>query len=325
MIARYAVTADPDVADPDSAETVLIIDQPKATHNGGWLGFGPDGYLYISSGDGGGGQSNNAQNLDVLLGKMLRIDINCDEFPGDPQRNYGIPPDNPFVGGPGTGEIWAYGLRNPWRCSFDRQTGDLYIGDVGAGGREEINFQPAGSGGGENYGWDCKEGTQCTGEATCECTDGTLVDPIFEYPHAGPPPTAVIGGYVYRGSAIPGLAGAYVFADHSVQIWRLRHDGSEVTELVEIQDELPPTFWVASFGEDASGELYICEVGFTEGIYRIVSACPWDLNDDGTVGVGDLLALFANWGTPGPGDFNNDGVVGVGDMLIMFANWGACP
>ena len=153
VIARYAVSADPDVADPDSGQTVMIVAQPRRNHNGGWIGFSPDGYLYLAFGDGGGGNDpfQNAQNLDSLLGKLLRIDINCDGFPADPDRNYGIPPDNPFVGVAGADEIWAYGLRNPWQCSFDPD-GNLYIGDVGQASREELNFQPASSPGGEIHG-----------------------------------------------------------------------------------------------------------------------------------------------------------------------------
>ena len=164
VVARYEVSAtDPNVADPNSAQTVLTQDQPFSNHNGGQLAFGPDGYLYIALGDGGSGgdPQDNGQNLNTWLGKLLRVDVNGDDFPGDPNRNYAVPPDNPFVGIAGLDEIWAYGLRNPWRCTFDRVTGDLFIADVGQNAWEEINFQPASSGGGENYGWDVLEGAHC--------------------------------------------------------------------------------------------------------------------------------------------------------------------
>ena len=165
VVARYEVSAtDPNVADPTSAQTVLTQDQPFSNHNGGQLAFGPDGYLYIALGDGGSGgdPQENGQNLQTWLGKILRVDINGDDFPGDPNRNYAVPPDNPFVGDPNAlDEIWAYGVRNPWRCTFDRVTGDFFIADVGQNAWEEINFQPASSAGGENYGWDVLEGMHC--------------------------------------------------------------------------------------------------------------------------------------------------------------------
>jgi glucose/arabinose dehydrogenase len=161
-IRRYQVSADPDIADASSQTLVMTYGQPFSNHNGGWMGFGPDGYLYISAGDGGSGNDpgNRAQDItDQLLGKLLRIDVDGDEFPGDPNANYAVPPTNPFVGATGDDEIWAFGLRNPWRCSFDGLTGDLYIADVGQGAWEEIDFQSAASAGGENYGWRCMEGS----------------------------------------------------------------------------------------------------------------------------------------------------------------------
>ena len=165
-IARYTVSAgDPNVADPDSRHPILgQLHQPFSNHNGGQIVFGPDGYLYAGLGDGGSGgdPQENAQNLQIWLGKILRVDINGDDFPGDPNRNYAVPPDNPFVGDPNAlDEIWAYGVRNPWRCTFDRLTGDFFIADVGQNAWEEINFQPAASDGGENYGWDVLEGMHC--------------------------------------------------------------------------------------------------------------------------------------------------------------------
>jgi glucose/arabinose dehydrogenase len=178
VIARYSVSQDANIADPNSAAILLTITQPFANHNGGQLQFGPDGYLYIGMGDGGSGgdPSNNAQNLGTLLGKILRIDV-------DGASPYAIPADNPFVGVPSTlPEIWAYGLRNPWRFSFDRLTGDLFIADVGQDSWEEVDFQPAGSQGGENYGWRLMEGNHCYNPPT-NCDPGGLTPPILEYEH----------------------------------------------------------------------------------------------------------------------------------------------
>ncbi|MCZ6816143.1 MAG: PQQ-dependent sugar dehydrogenase, partial [Planctomycetota bacterium] len=193
-IRRYTASSDPNLADPASALTILTYSQPQSNHNGGWLGFGPDGYLYIATGDGGGGNDNdtghtastgNAQDvMDNLLGKILRLDVNGDDFPIDANRNYAIPPDNPFVGVAGDDEIWAYGLRNPWRASFDRRTGDFYIGDVGQREREEINVLPGSSIGGENYGWRLREGMIATPNVGGARPPGAI-DPIFDYSREG--------------------------------------------------------------------------------------------------------------------------------------------
>ncbi len=219
-VRRYKVSAaNPDVADPTSATTVLTIDQPFENHNGGWLGFGPrDGFLYVATGDGGDANDpdNRAQNLGDLLGKMLRIDVNGDDFPGDATRHYAIPASNPFHNRTNArGEIWAFGLRNPWRNSFDRQTGDFYIADVGQDQVEKVNFQPASSAGGENYGWRPKEGSRRTPGIT-DPIPPRVTDPIHEYTHAEG--RSVIGGYAYRGSQIPGLQGTFFFADHFTKI-----------------------------------------------------------------------------------------------------------
>ncbi len=226
VIARYSrSTINPNVA--DSAATVLLtITQPETNHNGGELQFGPDGYLYIGTGDGGGagdqhGTIGNAQNLNTLLGKILRIDVNnANTGDGLP---YDIPPDNPFANdnNPGTrDEIWAYGLRNPWRFAFDRQTGDLFIGDVGQGSREEIDFQPAGSNGGENYGWRCLEGDQPFNMSTPNCTAATFTPPILVYSTPKTPCGAVTGGYRYRGSRFPQLNGLYFQHLRRRSAWR---------------------------------------------------------------------------------------------------------
>ncbi len=251
IIARYHVSDDPDLALAESEEIILRIDQPAANHNGGQLQFGPDGYLYIGMGDGGRANDpwDNAENLSSLLGKMLRIDVRV-------PRGYRIPADNPFVGNPqARPEIWAYGLRNPWRFSFDRQTGDLYIADVGHNLWEEIDFQPANSAGGEHYGWDTTEGFHCfEPEEDCDMTGITL--PVAEYGHDHG--CSITGGAVYRGQAHPAWWGTYFFADFcSGEIWALRSLPDQGwTMSVVATTELNP----ASFGLDADGELYILDL-----------------------------------------------------------------
>lgn len=270
IVARYKVSDhNPNIADPSSARELLRIERNPDQHAGGWMDFGPDGYLYISTGDGGqGDRDNNAQNLRVLLGKILRIDVDG----GDP---YAIPPDNPFISDPDARhEIWALGLANPWRCSFDRLTGDLYIGDVGYRTREEINFQPVASEGGENYGWRCMEGTSCFNNKTegCRCFSKELTNPIYEYGRK-----CVIGGFVYRGQAIPDLNGTYLFADFdnsNGRIFSFRYDGNQLTELTDRTSELQPRDGAlrspCSFGQDATGEIYVCSF-WEQAVYKIIS------------------------------------------------------
>jgi len=250
VIERYAVSAsDADVADPTSASEILTIDQPYANHNGGQVLFGPDGYLYVGMGDGGSGgdPQENAQDPTNLLGAMLRLDVDG----GSP---YAIPPDNPYIGKTGRDEVWAIGLRNPWRFSFDRETGDLYIGDVGQNAWEEISYQAGGTPGGVNFGWDCKEGTH-TYEFDQACAEADLTDPIAEYSHdVG---RSITGGFVYRGQLYPNLVGRYFYADYvSGRIWSLykTDTGWSGPEL-----ELDTGFNVSAFGEDEDGELYVCD------------------------------------------------------------------
>ena len=266
QISRFQVTGDPQLADPNSEALLLNIPQPFPNHNGGMLAFGPkDGYLYIGVGDGGSANDpqDNAQRLDTLLGKILRIDV-------DGLAPYAIPPTNPFVLDPGARqEIWAYGLRNPWRFSFDRETGGLWIGDVGQRTREEINFQPAASAGGENYGWRVREGTVCRpGEQ--ECILPGAVDPVHDYQKRGL--RAVTGGYVYRGQAIPRLRGQYLFADYvRGNVWSLLPRGGSYTVLNRTRDLRPREIIanISSFGEDNAGEVYL--VSYRSGkIYQIV-------------------------------------------------------
>ena len=260
-IVRFSVSTDPEVADPNSASAILTIPQPFANHNGGQIAFGPDGMLYVGMGDGGSGgdPAGNGQDPSTLLGSILRIDV-------DGGVPYAIPTDNPFVGDSGgADETWAYGLRNPWRFSFDRSTGDLYIADVGQNEVEEISFQPASSVGGENYGWNTMEGTRCFGTATCD-TNG-LVLPIHEYSHDDG--CSITGGYVYRGSALPSLAGRYFFADYcSTWIRSFRVVGGLVSDLYDHTDDFGPVSGIASFGEDALGELYVVSLAGT--VYRLV-------------------------------------------------------
>jgi len=270
VVARYQVSADPDVASA-ACEFVLTIEQPNSNHNAGWMDFGPDGFLYIATGDGGGqwDPGNAGQTITgELLGNILRIDVDGDDWPDDPDRNYAIPQDNPFVGFEGEDEIWAFGLRNPWRNAFDQRTGELYIADVGQATYEEVNVQPADDPGGVNYGWVCKEGPDCTDFGSCSCSDPSLIDPVHVYTHGGLPfRCSITGGEVYRGCAIPELDGTYFFADFcSDQIWSFRYVDGSVTDLRDRTSELEPgdgrsISGISSFGRDAAGELYICDLG----------------------------------------------------------------
>jgi hypothetical protein len=264
-VVRYTVSANPDVANPASAQPIIAIAHATDYHNGGLVTFGPDGLLYIGVGDGGGATA--AQDTTMQLGKLLRIDVN-----GTPP--YVVPASNPFVGRlPASPEIWSYGLRNPWRFSFDRLTGQLYIGDVGEGTREEIDVQPATSTGGENYGWNILEGSGCFNGAPCSST-GTVL-PVFEYPHSGGSITgcAITGGYVYRGARLPLLAGLYFYADYcSGWVRSLRYANGVVSEHHDYTPEFGLLGNITSFGQDSRGELYI--VTQAGGIYRIAPAVP---------------------------------------------------
>ena len=252
--------ADPNMADPDSEEIVLEVEQPYANHSGGQLAFGPDGYLYIGLGDGGkaGDPHGNGQDTTTLLGSILRIDVR--EL--DNHGGYIIPPDNPFVGVDGDirKEIWAYGLRNPWRFSFDRLTDELWAGDVGQNRVEEVDIVEPG----RNYGWNTMEGSQCF-EPSRSCDEEGLERPVAEYSHDDG--CSITGGYVYRGDRLPALYGAYVYGDFcSGKVWGLRYDGSSVTEHMELVDS---SLRISSFAEAPSGEIFV--LSFDEKIYRLVS------------------------------------------------------
>ncbi len=256
MVARYRVSiGDANAADPASEEVVLTISQPFANHNGGQLAFGPDGYLYVGMGDGGSGGDplNNGQAPGTLLGKLLRIDVESGVAP------YGIPPANPFLGRTGyRPEIWALGLRNPWRFSFDRGTGDLYLGDVGEGTVEEVDFQPAGDPGGRNYGWNVMEGDRCYPPGTVGCNRSGLALPVFVYDHSLG--CSVTGGHVVRGPAFPSLQGVYLFGDYcSGRIWGIRKNGAGWDNALLADTTLN----ISTFGEDESGNVYV--VNHTSG------------------------------------------------------------
>jgi glucose/arabinose dehydrogenase len=294
VVERYRVSANPDVADAASGQAVFgPVPQPFSDHKAGMLAFGPDGLLYFSLGDGGGvgDPGNRAQDLDVPHGKILRLDV-----------DHGVPAiapqSNPFhARGGASAFVWAYGFRNPWRFSFDRLTGDLYIGDVGQSTREEISFEAAGSPGGANYGWKLLEGTEpfaCPAplsEQDCTILRGETVPPIFEYGHEEG--QCVTGGYVYRGAAIPSLAGAYVFGDFTTgRVWTFRFGGINATDLQDRTAELTPSGDkavgnVASFGEDGAGELYI--VDYSGGrVLKVLARTPGDIDGGGMIDAVDV-------------------------------------
>ena len=262
-IVGYRVSSDPDRADPGSADLLITIPRPSINHNGGALVFGPDGFLYIAVGDGGASTTNGGTGQDVsdLAGSILRIDVNGG-------TGYTIPGSNPFVNQAGSrGEVWSYGLRNPWRISFDRENGDLYVADVGQNNLEEVNVSTRSAGGGRaaNYGWSVTEGTSCFADPDCDPADFVL--PVVEYDHDDG--CSVTGGFVYRGSAMPTLAGRYFYADFCAGWVRsFRLSGGEATDERD-WPELSSFGQVSSFGEDANGELYIL-TGGDGSVYRIV-------------------------------------------------------
>jgi len=265
VIARYTRSAsNANAIDSNSGVVLLTIPHPtNSNHNGGQLQFGTDGYLYIGTGDGGsaGDPPDNAQNLSSLLGKMLRIDV-------DSGATYTVPASNPFVARSGArAEIWAYGLRNPWRFSFDRETGDLWIADVGQGAWEEVDLQSVTSIGAENYGWRRMEGSRCY-RPTTNCSEPGMVLPVIEYPHG--PECSITGGYRYRGTRSPALRGRYIYGDLcSGKIWASGLIGSTWTTSL-LRDT---TFTITTFGEDATGEVYVAD--FNDGsIHRIVDTTP---------------------------------------------------
>ncbi len=262
-LSRFSVSAgNPNVADPDSEVLLMDISQPYGNHNGGGIKFGPDGYLYIGMGDGGAGGDPQAfsQNRQSFLGKMLRIDV-------DNGTPYSIPADNPFVNDDETlDEIWSIGVRNPWRFSFDRETGDMWIADVGQNAWEEIDFEPAGSPGGINYGWRCREGQTNFNTSNCPPTS-ELTDPVHVYPTISSVGCSVTGGFVYRGCDYPEFYGKYIYGDYcSSRIWALTNNGDGTFSNEELFNY--DNFEISSFGEDVNGEIYMAAIG--EGrIYKV--------------------------------------------------------
>ncbi|MDZ7671103.1 MAG: PQQ-dependent sugar dehydrogenase [Gammaproteobacteria bacterium] len=324
VIARFTWEAASDLVDPASRKILLELEQPFSNHNGGMLAFGPDDLLYIAFGDGGSGDDpgNRAQNTQNLFGTLLRVDVH----PADPADDYAIPPDNPFVDDPeGLDEIWAYGLRNPFRFSFDRTSGDLWLGDVGQSGVEEINLMAAGG----NYGWRVYEGDDEYITDGNDLPRSEFTFPVHTYEHGGG--AAVIGGYVYRGTDVPSLRGRYLYADFVTgQVWALAYDGNAVTANEQIAVAASPT----SFGEDNDGEVYL--VTRNDGILTLAET---------TAGGGELpehlseTGLFSDLGslTPARGlieyrinqPFWSDGAtkrrwIGIPDDLqIDFSSTGA--
>ncbi|MEO1015693.1 MAG: PQQ-dependent sugar dehydrogenase [Pseudomonadota bacterium] len=280
-IRRYTRSAtDPDTADPASEEIVLTVAQPADNHNGGWIGFGADNLLYIALGDGGGGGDpfDNGQDIDTLLGSVLRIDPSGDDFPGDASRNYAIPGDNPFVGVAGADEILAIGLRNPYRAGFDRATGDLYLGDVGQSDIEEVSLIENADLSGRNFGWPAREGTQMEQGPD----DPSFTAPVIEYAHGGGPREgrSITGGYAYRGP-IAALSGRYFFADFITgNVWSVPVDEISQGETIPSSDFILETDALApdagslssivSFGEDNAGNLFILTIG--GDVFQIVPA-----------------------------------------------------
>ncbi|MEE8558005.1 MAG: PQQ-dependent sugar dehydrogenase [Myxococcota bacterium] len=293
VLSRFSVgEGDPNLADATSEEVLLTVPQPFANHNGNHIAFGPDGFLYIGTGDGGSGGDpfGHGQNPSTLLGAILRIDVS--RAPG-----FSVPPSNPGLG-PG-GEIWAYGLRNPYRFSFDRLTGDLFIGDVGQGDREEIDFQPATSPGGENYGWNIVEGTACFNPPV-GCATGGLTPPVMEYDHSVG--VSVIGGVRYRGS-IAALTGTYFFGDFGGALFAAEEaetPGTFTFQQITVTPDVGTIDAVAAFGEDAYGELYV--VDYLGEVFRIVAA---DLDGDGLADPDDNCPVAANTGQE---DADGDGL-----------------
>lgn len=261
VISEFTVGNNPEEADETSERILLTISQPFSNHNGGKIAFGPDNYLYIGMGDGGAANDpeGSGQDLSTLLGKMLRIDV--DKKSG--RKPYAIPPDNPFISeANAVPEIFAFGLRNPWRFSFDNTTGLLYVGDVGQNAREEINVIRKG----RNYGWNIMEGTVCTPRVNPKCNKKGLDLPIHDYPRSEG--TVVVGGYVYRGKAIPGLSGTYIFGDFgNGRIWGLEYDGNKVTHhRLLFNTDLS----ISALGNDEEGELYV--VGLGGEVLKIILA-----------------------------------------------------
>jgi hypothetical protein len=328
-------TTDPTMFDFGSERQILSIENPSLSHNGGWIEFGPhDGLLYFGSGDGGNVPPQEtkgimAQNPNHLWGKILRVDVDGDDFPTDPLRNYAIPTGNPYAEGGGAPEVLALGLRHPFRAGFDSESGDLYIGDVGSAHFEEINFLPADTAG-QNYGWRPLEGYVDNPNFSDPPPAGA-VDPIHAYAHGNS--AAVIGGHVYRGDDIPWLQGTYFFGDYvKRQVHSFRYDGDTVSDLVNRTGELVTPLGSGYGGytdiaEDASGEMYFIDYN-RQQIYKLVERTPkesGDYNNDGTVNAADYTVWRNTVGLTGPdlaADGNGNNTIEIGDYQLWKTNYG---
>ncbi len=306
QIARFAVDQTTKSVDNASILRLLSFEQDFSNHNGGAMHFGPDGMLYIGVGDGGSSNDPNNRGQDKLnlLGSILRIDVNSDDFPNDAVRNYAIPADNPYVGYMDTlSEIYHFGLRNPWRISFDRSTGDLWIADVGQSAREEVNKHFFGSGGGMNYGWSCREGMRITSNPPC--LPGILVDPVFEYDRTLG--QSITGGYVYRGQHFDGFKGHYILADYvSGQVWTI--DAANPS-MVQMSGSLLTQ--ISTFGQSKSGELYAARLS-AGTIHRVV-----DLSDCGQTAEIVDLPVSRQYFSDSPVDIQLN--IGMNDSLKVVA------
>ena len=338
-LARYTVSSNPNVANATGV-VMMTWSDPFTNHNGGWIDFGPDGNLYIATGDGGSGNdpNNAAQNLTSRLGKIHRIKPSV----GGTSPYYTVPATNPYVGGVTTDDtIWSFGMRNPWRCSFDADTGDFWIGDVGQNAAEEIDFQVAGAAGGRNYGWRCTEGTLNTGLTGCTFGSPSLTGPIHTYGHVAGTTGgySLTGGYVYRGCRMPELQGTYFFADYvNNNVWSFRYNAATntKTEFTLRNTSITPSIesavvnQIVSFGEDANREMYIVDHGGQ--IFKIIPStgdgtcappcAAVDLDCNGTINAADLAVLLGNWGGSGAGDINGDGGVDATDLAALLGAWG---
>ncbi len=337
-LARYTVSAsNPNIANSTGVVMMTWAD-PYSSHNGGCIHFKPGTRnLYMGTGDGGSANDPqaNSQNLLSRHGKMHRITPTV----GGTTPYYTIPSGNPFLGGTTTADdtIWSYGLRNPWRWSFDRANGDMYIADVGQNAAEEVDYEPSNAVGGRNYGWRCTEGTVCTGLTGCTCNGTTLTAPVRTYAHNSAGGYSITGGFVYRGCAMPNMQGIYFYADYSTNnSWSMKMVSGAVTEFVTRNSELQLALGgqtvnqISAFGEDDNAEMYIADLGGQ--IYKIVPASgevvctppgnPADLNGDGFIDGGDLTVLLSCWATT-CGDVNQDGFTDGGDLTELLSNWGS--
>ena len=335
--------ANPDIADATSRRVMFKLATPSTQgyHLGGSPLFGADGLLYLPLGDGGytgdpaGG--TRSQSLSSLWGKVLRIDIDGDDFPADAEANYHIPAGNPYAGGVATDDaIFARGLRNPFRCSIDRATGKLWIGDVGGTAREEIDVLDPLTDATQNFGWNCVEGTLCTSNSNCSCPSTSLKAPLYDYTHSVG--LCITGGSVYRGCAVPALVGQYLYADYqNNKAWRMNlATGSPV--VTDITTQLAPISGIVSIGEDARGELYV--VNHLNGTVRKITSNPLppdgdadgipnscetriaDVDNNGIVNAADLAMVLAAWNERGATDLDFDGRADAADMAILLADWG---